>query len=46
MKFQIYNPNNGMISVLVSNHGDNVWKEMSELTFDLYSKPIKGHLTV
>ena len=26
-----YNPNNGMISVLVSNYGDNVWKEMRKL---------------
>ncbi len=26
-----YNPNNGMISVLVSNYGDNVWKEMRNL---------------
>lgn len=26
-----YNPNNGMISVLVSNYGDNVWKEMRNI---------------
>ena len=26
-----YNPNNGMISVLVSNYGDNVWKEMRKM---------------
>ena len=26
-----YNPNNGMISVLVSNYGDNVWKEMRKI---------------
>lgn len=26
-----YNPNNGMISVLVSNCGDNVWREMRKI---------------
>lgn len=26
-----YNPNNGLISVLVSNYGDNVWKEMRKI---------------
>lgn len=26
-----YNPNNKMISVLVSNYGDNVWKEMRRI---------------
>ena len=26
-----YNPNNGIISVLVSNYGDNVWKEMRKI---------------
>ena len=26
-----YNPNNGMISVLVSNYGDNVWGEMRKI---------------
>lgn len=26
-----YNPNNGMISVLVSNYGDNVWMEMRKV---------------
>lgn len=26
-----YNPNNGMISVLVSNYGDNVWEEMRKI---------------
>ena len=26
-----YNPNNHMISVLVSNYGDNVWKEMRRI---------------
>lgn len=31
-----YNPNNGMISVLVSNYGDNVWKEMRKLREQLY----------
>lgn len=31
-----YNPNNGMISVLVSNYGDNVWKEMRKIREVLY----------
>lgn len=31
-----YNPNNGMISVLVSNYGDNVWKEMRKIREKLY----------
>lgn len=31
-----YNANNGMISVLVSNYGDNVWKEMRKIRKDLY----------
>lgn len=31
-----YNPNNGMISVLVSNYGDNVWKEMRKIRKVLY----------
>lgn len=26
-----YNPNNGMISVLVSNYGDNVWRKMRKI---------------
>lgn len=26
-----YNPNNGIISVLVSNYGDNVWREMRKI---------------
>lgn len=26
-----YNPNNGIISVLVSNYGDDVWKEMRKI---------------
>ncbi|MBD5458006.1 MAG: beta-lactamase family protein [Lachnospiraceae bacterium] len=29
--FSEYNPNNGMISVLVSNYGDNVWREMRKI---------------
>lgn len=29
--FSEYNPNNGIISVLVSNYGDNVWKEMRKI---------------
>lgn len=31
-----YNPNNNMISVLVSNYGDNVWKEMRKIRENLY----------
>lgn len=31
-----YNPNNGMISVLVSNYGDNVWREMRKIRENLY----------
>ncbi|MGI5894947.1 MAG: serine hydrolase domain-containing protein [Candidatus Merdivicinus sp.] len=31
-----YNPNNNMISVLVSNYGDNVWKEMRRIRENLY----------
>lgn len=31
-----YNPNNNMISVLVSNHGDNVWKEMRKIKEHFY----------
>lgn len=32
-----YNPNNGMISVLVSNYGDNVWREMNKIREKLYN---------
>lgn len=31
-----YNPNNGIISVLVSNYGDNVWREMRKIRERLY----------
>lgn len=31
-----YNPNNGMISVLASNYGDHVWKEMRKIREALY----------
>ena len=31
-----YNPNNKMISVLVSNYGDNVWKEMRRIRGAFY----------
>ena len=31
-----YNPNNSIISVLVSNYGDNVWKEMRKIRENLY----------
>ncbi len=32
-----YNPNNGIISVLVSNYGDDVWKEMRKIREKLYN---------
>ena len=31
-----YNPNNDIISVLVSNYGDNVWKEMRKIREKMY----------
>ncbi len=31
-----YNPNNGIISVLVSNYGDNVWKELRKIREKMY----------
>lgn len=31
-----YNPNNGMVSVLVSNYGDNVWALMRKIREELY----------
>lgn len=31
-----YNPNNGIMSVLVSNYGDNVWREMRKIRECLY----------
>lgn len=31
-----YDPNNGIISVSVSNYGDNVWKEMRKIREQLY----------
>ena len=31
-----YNPNNGMISVMLSNYGDNVWEEMRKIRKALY----------
>ncbi len=34
--FSEYNPNNNIISVLVSNYGDNVWKEMRKIREQLY----------
>lgn len=34
--FSEYNPNNNMISVLVSNYGDNVWKQMRKIREALY----------
>lgn len=35
-----YNPNNGMISVLVSNYGNNVWREMRNIREVLYLTPM------
>lgn len=32
-----YNPDKGIISVLVSNYGDNVWKEMGKIRKKLYT---------
>lgn len=37
-----YNPNNGLISVLVSNYGDNVWKEMRKIREALYERDYKA----
>ena len=34
--FSEYNPNNGIISVLVSNYGDNVWEEMRRIRKEFY----------
>lgn len=33
-----YNPDNGTITVIVSNYGDNVWKEMRKIRNDLYGE--------
>ncbi len=35
-----YNPDNGIISVIVSNYGDNVWKGMRKIRNDMYSEYI------
>ncbi len=35
--FSEYNPNNGMISVLVSNYWDNVWQEMRKIRAHFYN---------
>ncbi|MCR4657757.1 MAG: beta-lactamase family protein [Lachnospiraceae bacterium] len=38
-----YNPNNGMITVLLSNYGDNVWSRMRKIREEVYVCPrIKG----
>lgn len=37
-----YNPNNGIISVMVSNYGDNVWKEMRKIRESLYGNKLAG----
>lgn len=34
--FSEYNPNNGIISVLASNYGDDVWKEMRKIRKTFY----------
>ncbi|SDB61928.1 GNAT family N-acetyltransferase [Butyrivibrio sp. INlla16] len=31
-----YNPNNGMITVLLSNYGDNVWARMRKIREEMY----------
>jgi len=31
-----YNPNNGMITVLLSNYGDNVWARMKKIREGMY----------
>lgn len=33
-----YNPNSGVVSVLVSNYGDNVWREMRKIREVLYKE--------
>ena len=31
-----YNPNNGMITVMLSNYGDNVWSRMRMVRKEMY----------
>ena len=31
-----YNPNNGMITVMLSNYGDNVWARMRKIREEMY----------
>ncbi len=31
-----YNPNNGMITVMLSNYGDNVWSGMRRIREEMY----------
>ena len=31
-----YNPNNGMITVILSNYGDNVWSRMRKIREEVY----------
>ena len=31
-----YNPNNGMITVMLSNYGDNVWSRMRKIREEAY----------
>ena len=33
-----YNPNNGMISIMVSNYGDNVWSMMRKVRKEMYQE--------
>ncbi len=35
-----YNPNQGIVSVLVSNYGDNVWQEMRKIR-EIYYESLK-----
>ena len=39
-----YNPDNGTISVIISNFGDSVWKEMRKIRNDLYVHIIQKEL--
>ena len=31
-----YNPNNGMITIMLSNYGDNVWAQMRKIREEMY----------
>ncbi|MBO7728876.1 MAG: hypothetical protein J6S50_10235 [Oscillospiraceae bacterium] len=38
-----YNPNNGMITVMLSNYGDNVWSRMRKIREKMYDVSAKKH---